>query len=249
MIVNPSREEVWWANFDAVKRFYNEYKHLTIPDKRLSGWLTYQRHHAKTLSQDKLDALESIDYKSVKVHRECDEREWEANFNQLISASSSTKKTRKNQLWLARQRRLAASNRLSATRKERLLEHGIDLQSQYCGKCGMQRPITTTPAEKEEGGEASTPVPTPTTVRRPSKSNEAKWMEKFTKLLKYREKHGDCNVPVRFAEDPSLGHWVFNQRRLFREVKPDGRSKLPTNRINKLEEIGFQWEVRGRRVV
>jgi hypothetical protein len=56
-IVNPSREEVWWANFDAVDSFYKEHQHLTIPDKRLSDWLTYQRHHAKMLNKDKLDAL------------------------------------------------------------------------------------------------------------------------------------------------------------------------------------------------
>jgi hypothetical protein len=173
---------VWWKNVDSVKRFYNEYKHLT----RLSDWLTYQRHHAKTLSKEKLVAFESIDYyKSAKAHRECDEREWEENFNQLISASSSTGKHRKLQLWLARQRRLlAASLRLTATRKQRFLDYGIDLQPKFCNKCETQRPITTTPAEKEEDGEASTLALPPTTVR-PSKSKEFKWMEHMTKLVKY----------------------------------------------------------------
>jgi hypothetical protein len=52
-------------------------------------------------------------------------------------------------------------------------------------------------------------------------------MEKITKLVKYREKYGDCNVLVCCVEDPSLGHWVYNQRKLLREVKPDGRPKLP----------------------
>jgi hypothetical protein len=68
-------------------------------------------------------------------------------------------------------------------------------------------------------------------------------MEKITELVKYREKYGDCNVPVRCVEDPPLGHWVSNLRSLICEVKlEDGRPKLPKNRI-----VGFQWEVRGRR--
>jgi hypothetical protein len=74
-------------------------------------------------------------------------------------------------------------------------------------------------------------------------------MKQIKKLVKHREQHGACNVPVRCVEDPSLGHWASNQRKLFREVKTDGCPKLPKNRIDKLEEIGFQWEVRGRRVV
>jgi hypothetical protein len=69
LTVNPSREEVWWKNFDAVKRFYEEHEHSMIPDARLSGWLTYQRHRAKTLKKEKLEALENIGYKSVRVHR------------------------------------------------------------------------------------------------------------------------------------------------------------------------------------
>jgi hypothetical protein len=215
-IVNPSREEVWWANFDAVDSFYKEHQHLTIPDKRLSDWLTYQRHHAKMLNKDKLDALARINYKSVEVHRECDEREWETNFNQLIPASS-TKKDRKLQLWIARQRRLVASGRLSVTRKQRLLEHGIDLRPASCAKRGREEP---------------------------SKLNESNWMVKFAKLVKYLEEHSHCNVPTRYTEDSSLGNWVRCQRIKYHEVGPDGLPKLTKNRIAELEEIGFQWEVK-----
>jgi hypothetical protein len=178
--------------------------------------MSYQRHHAKTLNKDKLDALARINYKSVGVHRECDEREWETHFNQLVPASS-TKKDRKLQLWIARQRRLVASGRLSETRKQRLLERGIDLHPASCAKRGREEP---------------------------SKPNESNWMVQFAKLLKYLEEHGDCNVPTRYTEDSSLGHWVGRQRSKYHEVGPDGLSKLTKNRIAKLEEIGFQWEAK-----
>ena len=39
------------------------------------------------------------------------------------------------------------------------------------------------------------------------------WEAQLAKLKKYRRKHGDCNVPTGWAEDPRLGTWVKNQRR------------------------------------
>jgi len=70
-------------------------------------------------------------------------------------------------------------------------------------------------------------------------------MVKFAnKLVENLEKHGDCNVPTRYTEDPSLGNWVCRQRSKCHEVGPDGLPKLTKNRIAKLEEIGFQWEVK-----
>ena len=213
LIVNPSREEVWWKNFDAVKGFYEDHEHFTIPDTRLSGWLTYQRNKAKTLYREKLEALESIGYKSVKAHRECDERVWEENLNRLIS-DPSTRKERKIQMWLARQHRLAASSHLKPTRKHKLLKHGIDVDLLHCANRIKQQP---------------------------SKVGEQKWMENCSKLEQYREKYGDCKVPRRFKDDPPLGNWVFNQRKRYRELTADGLPSMEESRIERLERIGFVW--------
>jgi hypothetical protein len=172
--------------------------------------LTYQRHYAKTLKSEKLEALESIGYKSVKAHRQCDERDWEENFNRLLS-DPSARKNRKIQMWLARQRRLAASGHLTPTRKQKLSKHGIDVDLLH----GVKR-----------------------VKQRQSKVGEQKWIEKYSELQKYREKHGNCNVPRRFKDDPSLGNWVFNQRKRHHEASAD--------RIERLESIGFVWEINRR---
>ena len=37
--------------------------------------------------------------------------------------------------------------------------------------------------------------------------------EKLARLAAYNAAHGDCNVPMRWAEDPRLGEWVKNQRK------------------------------------
>ena len=96
------------------------------------------------------------------------------------------------------------------------MEHGIDLQQPDCVKGGCKRSS--------------------------SKVHEAKWLAMYSKLETYREKHGDCSVPRRFKDDPPLGNWVFNQRKLFHDVGADGRPALAEDRIKRLEKIGFEWE-------
>jgi Helicase associated domain len=36
---------------------------------------------------------------------------------------------------------------------------------------------------------------------------ESKWQQMYQRLLRYRERHGNCLVPNRYAEDTSLGAW------------------------------------------
>jgi hypothetical protein len=218
-IVNPSRrEEVWWNNFNSLKRHYDENGSLTFHDTRLSAWLAYQRY-SRTLSKEKLQALESIGYKSIKDHPERNEREWEEKFNAI--KSNPLIRDRKVQMWLNRQRLQARSDRLSPTRKQRLLDLGINLQPKG-RKCG--------------GGLAISTV------------HEAKWTAMYSELEKYHERFGDVNVPARprYAEDATLGTWVFNQRKRYHEVRPDGNPVLKENRIELLEKIGFKWNINRR---
>jgi len=59
---------------------------------------------------------------------------------------------------------------------------------------------------------------------------EDKWEEMFTALKDYKKKHGDCNVPRRWPENPQLGVWVNMQRR---------ENRLSEDRKSRLEDIGF----------
>jgi hypothetical protein len=35
-----------------------------------------------------------------------------------------------------------------------------------------------------------------------------KWMEHWHELKAYKEKHGHCQVPTNYVENPQLGRWV-----------------------------------------
>ncbi len=63
------------------------------------------------------------------------------------------------------------------------------------------------------------------------------WEQRFLEMLRYKRKYGNCEIPHIFPENPSLGHWVSNQKQRYRI------GKLSKDRIKRLNEIGFTWRV------
>jgi hypothetical protein len=57
----------------------------------------------------------------------------------------------------------------------------------------------------------------------------------FAKLEQYLQIHGNCLVPQRYKQDPSLGLWVSTQR--------SRREKFDPTHNERLESIGFVWHV------
>jgi hypothetical protein len=70
----------------------------------------------------------------------------------------------------------------------------------------------------------------------PSDNNDLKWNEKFQLLIEFKKENGHCNISRRELPDPGI--WVSAQRTAYR------LGRLPEERINKLENIGFEWSVR-----
>jgi hypothetical protein len=77
------------------------------------------------------------------------------------------------------------------------------------------------------------------------------WMQRLQELKEYKAENGDCNVPITYPQNPSLGRWVHTQRhqeKLRREQRTDGKksskSSMTDERFALLDAIGFSWEVR-----
>ena len=67
-------------------------------------------------------------------------------------------------------------------------------------------------------------------------SYSIQWESMLNLLLQYKEREGNWNVSLKHKEDEkNLGTWVYTQR----TAKKKG--KLPKDRKNKLDEIGFVW--------
>jgi hypothetical protein len=63
------------------------------------------------------------------------------------------------------------------------------------------------------------------------------WKTRYNELVEYKRDFGDCNVSSRYKPNPQLGTWVRWQRNQFKN------KSLSKERIRKLNEIGFAWEI------
>jgi hypothetical protein len=184
---------------------------LTLHNKTLLQWLTYQRLHAKALSERQIQLLDSIRYKETSGFRECDEEEWESKFTELKHLGSGQKKGAALSSWVSRQKRKGFEDKLAPEKRRRLEEIGIDF-SVY--KAYLK--------QKEKS------------------IDMARWNKQFTKLKEFRRIHGHCMVPKRYEDDPSMGAWLSNQRQRYRKRQQQELS-LDDHWIQRLEELGIAW--------
>ena len=225
--VNPSKAEKWFSNFHKVKEFYEKHGHTALPTKdpeykRLSGWLTYQRHKARRLRKQQRELLESIKYKVVAMRNvENDAQAWDSRYKELQKVLEETGvliltvKQHSLSCWLSQQKKLWKQAKLDPERRDKLAKLGVEIET-------MVKPRKNPERIKE--------------------LNE-KWQQRYEQLKEYKRRNGHCNVPRCWNEDPSLGSWVDSQRTNYRH-KQAGIDDMDPTRIKLLEDIGFNWSVR-----
>jgi hypothetical protein len=71
------------------------------------------------------------------------------------------------------------------------------------------------------------------------------WKLRCRELIAFKEEVGHCNVPARFANNSGLGHWCSDIRCSYNAIQKGNKAKynISQERIERLEEIGFQWQV------
>lgn len=72
---------------------------------------------------------------------------------------------------------------------------------------------------------------------------DEKWEEHFQSLVQYKEFNGHCNVRTKSCTHPSLGRFVSTQRYEYRKFIAGKRSLLDQNKVDRLEGIGFTWNL------
>jgi hypothetical protein len=96
------------------------------------------------------------------------------------------------------------------------------------------------PAQAQRGGDG----------RGLTRYDDAGWEAQLAKLRKYRRKHGGCNVPRGWTEDPGLGSWVKNQRARKKKLDRGQPSKgMTAARAAKLDVLGFAWALSAAAVI
>lgn len=67
------------------------------------------------------------------------------------------------------------------------------------------------------------------------------WWTRYQELVDFVEEHGHANVPSGY-ENKKLVSWVKVQRRWY-GLYTKGLKQYPSDRIEALEKIGFQWRL------
>jgi succinate dehydrogenase flavin-adding protein (antitoxin of CptAB toxin-antitoxin module) len=70
------------------------------------------------------------------------------------------------------------------------------------------------------------------------------WMGMYKRLVAYKQKHNTTRVPYAYKEDPKLANWVSRQRQAFKVKDGKVKNRKVQDRIDLLNEIGFEWTVR-----
>lgn len=70
------------------------------------------------------------------------------------------------------------------------------------------------------------------------------WENWIKELRKYKDKHGDIDVPLKYCHNPGLGAFVNRQRTEYRKLQQGLQTSLTQERIQSLNEMGFKWAIR-----
>uniref|UniRef100_A0A7R9W8J9 Helicase-associated domain-containing protein n=1 Tax=Pseudictyota dubia TaxID=2749911 RepID=A0A7R9W8J9_9STRA len=68
------------------------------------------------------------------------------------------------------------------------------------------------------------------------------WNERLHALKNYKAEKGDCNVPLTYKPDRSLGAWVNTQRQEYRKFMMAKKSSMTASRIADLDALDFEWD-------
>lgn len=75
--------------------------------------------------------------------------------------------------------------------------------------------------------------------------NNSQWQKWIDDFLHYRSKNGgDCNVPLKLQENPSLGNFVNRQRAEYRKMMNGKQTTMTNTKVQELERVGFIFSVR-----
>jgi len=78
--------------------------------------------------------------------------------------------------------------------------------------------------------------------------SQVKWDQRYEELLEFVKQNGHCNVPATYRHSP-LGTWVGKQREEYKKMKDKKSSQLDKYRIDKLNEVSFQWSLQSWTVI
>ena len=262
----------WQSNFERLKEFFNENGHSNVKkgyidqyNFKLANWVHQQRHSKESISVDQKKLLDAIDFDWDPL-----QTNWETSLGDLLVFKKhyghvrvpatyktsegrrlgkfvSTIRTNKENLSNNKIQKLEALDFIWDLRSEKWEEGFSNLQQfeERERNCWVLR-------GHEEGDynlgswvivqRSRRDKLTPERIERLDAlgfvwdPQTEKWEEGFSDLQQFKKREGNCRVSHGHKEgDHNLGFWVATQR--------SHRDKLTPERAERLDALGFVWDV------
>ena len=231
-------DEIWNKNFAKVKAHVEQLKRdnpdatptTPLSDPALRRWLVVQRHMCKlkyregnTLTDERQAKLESLGMLTYG----------------------------RDEVWKIRYQQVAEFVKKRGYFPYDLEPEGLsDYESQLYWWCRRQKQAYKLHRNQEEEDTTRRTGMKPERVALLNEIgfcwnvNEAGWLAHFEDLKAYHAEFGDCLVPKLYVANPVLGFWVSAQRAHYVRFKRNQKSNLNMRRIELLDSIGFERNVR-----
>jgi hypothetical protein len=63
----------------------------------------------------------------------------------------------------------------------------------------------------------------------------------YKKLQIFEKENGHSKVPKGYVKDPELANWVRNQRLEYANMERGKKTRMTTDRVNRLSKLDFKW--------
>jgi len=142
---------------------------------------------------------------------------------------------------ITRSRRITIANETGSSSKDAGKDWHDNLETKGKEKTARKRKTASKPPHP---GKSSLPK-----QKQKQKQTKLSFEERCNDLIQFRDKFGHCNVPRNFSDNPSMSIWCTVMRTMYSRLqkgRPIDRNLSP-DRISRLEEIGFNWDVNASR--
>ena len=259
-----AREFEWNQKFNELKQFISTHGHArpVIAKTSIGPWVNTQRsmHQRGELDQSRIDELNSLE----EWIWDLEEYEWMEKYNALREYMIENGQARPpdDHLlggWVGKQRSHFKNKKLSEDRKALLeklngwtwdpkwseWEEMYNSLISFIEENGHARPVKGTPLGNWVASQRRWHLRGKLQENKIKllkalegwcwNARDAGWMENYQKLILFAQEHGHCSPK---QSDGKLGTWV-NTQRMFRK-----NGKLSEQRIQLLDQIRFNWEIR-----
>jgi hypothetical protein len=230
-----------WAVMLSRLRTYNaEHGNSRVPSKwpndpQLASWVGTQRMRKTQgrLSIERIAKLEAVgfEWSPGRGGGHPGREAWEQMFTQLQAFYATHQHSNVPQIfpsnqklgwWVTTQRRKFRKRKPTETEVTRLNELGFQWEV------------------SSKGGRPRAQSPAPSDRQKPPSINQ-EWELMFQMLQQHKQTHGDCLVPQRWKKNRKLAEWVSRQRMAY------NLGRLDAVRVQRLAELGFDWDPAGTR--